>query len=124
MTKTDYLKAATNEKIPKIKVGDYYKYADIWVVTVNERVFCRQASKNNKGWYSAIIDNPQATVKFNDLEFIVAGKPPSDHKVLAEEINKAYINKYGRSFSWLSIVARLMTRKKHVNKTIELIFNQ
>ena len=123
MTKEKYLLAAEKAKMPKIKVGDYPRFADLWVVTVNGRVFCRQFSNNKKGWYSALLQNPGATIKFDNLEFKIIGKIPDDIETLTKEINKSYIKKYGRSFSWLAI-ARLMTTKTHSNKTIELFLDQ
>ena len=124
MTKEKYLVSAKKVKIPQIKVGDYPRYADIWVVVVDGRVFCRQFTKNKKGWYAALLQNPEATLKFDDLEFKILGKIPADNEALTGKINKAYIKKYGRSFSWLAIIAWLMTTKNHSSRTMELIFNQ
>ena len=124
MTKEEYIIAAENEKMPSINVGNYHKFADIWVVVTRGRVFCRQATKNKKGWYAALLENSDGALKFENDTFKVIGKPPTDIDDLTDDINKAYLKKYGRAFSWLAIVAWFMTRKKYWHKTMELIYNE
>lgn len=123
MTKRDYLTLSENEKMPKIKVGVYPRYANIWVVVVNDRVFCRQFSTSKKGWYTAVLENSKASIKFKDSEFNILGEVPADNLSLTTAINKAYLKKYGGNFHPLSIVAWLMTTRKRSNRTLELVYN-
>ena len=124
MTKNEFVVAAKKTAMPKIKIGDHPRYADIWVVSVNGRVFCRQFSKNVKGWYTAILKSPNAHRKMNGSAFNVIGKVPEFSEALSKEIGQAYLKKYGRSFHPRVFVAWLMSRRKRWGKTVELVLDQ
>lgn len=124
MTKNEFVMAAEKTAMPKIKIGNHPNYADIWVVNVNGRVFCRQFSKNEKGWYAAILKSPKAHIKMNGSGFNVIGKVPEFSEALSKEIGQAYLKKYGRRFHWFAVVAWLMSRRKRWSKTVELVLDK
>jgi len=115
-----FLRDAKVEKMPKINIGDYKHDADIWLVNVEGRVFCRQFSSNKQGWYAAFQSNSDAILKFPSRQYHVTGTPLVFSAELSKAINHEYRRKYGFKLSPLAIVGWLMTRKKHVSKTIEL----
>lgn len=121
LLKTEWIKAAESTRIAQIKVGDHPRFTNIWVVTINGRVFCRNSTGKQGGWFMTLLNNPNATIKLNNTEFQVTGKKPLDLNVVVPSINKAYKTKYGKGINMDTIMAYQFIRKKYWDKTIELI---
>jgi len=119
-TKQHILDLLKETDLPMIRVGDH-RFINIWIVVVDDRMFCRQYDFSPNSWYHAFQKNEKGVIKCGDTEFDVVGKIPEDLDKINLRINHAYINKYGDGE--YPDTAVQMTEKQHMEKTMELILN-
>lgn len=104
--------------LPKIRVGDH-RFINIWIVVVENRMFCRQYEFSSESWYHAFLKNETGAIKCGSLEFEVRGQIPEDLDEINIKINRAYIEKYGEGE--YPDTAIEMTEPPYMKKTMELI---
>jgi len=121
MTSQEIAKLVDDTVTPQIRAGKHHAFNDIWMVVVNDRIFCRQYSFSEKSWYTAFLDDPNGAIKCDDTIIPIEGRIPSDLDALQSQINAAYVEKYDKRFNHYPDIAHKMTGKLYMDRTMELI---
>lgn len=115
----DYIK--TNNLIG-IKAGsERPDFLEIWMVTVQDRIFARSWGLAEKSWYNTFLRCPAGQIQCGDTIYDIKAIIPEDLDQLIKEINQAYLTKY--NFGQNSKYALGITENKHVERTMEFIIN-
>ncbi|MCB0633193.1 MAG: DUF2255 family protein, partial [Lewinella sp.] len=69
-------------------------FLDIWMVTVEGRVFARSWNKSARSWFTAFQETGEGEIKYGDRVICVRGRQPEDDPQLTAQINQAYLRKY------------------------------
>lgn len=113
----DYI---NRHNIIEIKAGQQRTtFLEIWMVTVNDRIFARSWGLAEKSWYSTFLENTQGQIKCGKQIFNIKALVPDDLKELTPDINIAYLTKYntGSNLQY----SQGIIQPKHAQKTLEFI---
>ena len=70
------------------------KFLNIWMVTVDDRVFARSWNKSARSWFTAFQRSGEGQIRYGDRVMDVTGKKLVNEPELNERINAAYLRKY------------------------------
>lgn len=122
MSKDDLIKQIHQAKTCQIKVGETHGFRDIWVVVVNERLFCRQYAFHPKSWRSALLEGQTGYLKVSGTSVAIEGQIPSDLAEMMQQVNDAYLEKYVERLNYYPEIAKQAALlAKHQNSTVELV---
>lgn len=106
-----------------IKAGlDRPSFLDIWMVTVDNRIFARSWGFAKKSWYNSFLQNPVGQIKCGENIFQIKAIVPADNDLITEKINLTYLSKYNSRHN--IEYARGIVSKEHSNKTMEFIIDE
>ncbi|HAA10786.1 MAG TPA: hypothetical protein DCE41_03455 [Cytophagales bacterium] len=106
---------------PQIRAGEHHAFNEIWLIVVDDRIFCRQYSFSERSWYTAFLKDPTGAIKCGDAVITVEGRIPQDLDAINPKINAAYIEKYDQRLNHYPDIAHKMTGQRYMEKTMELI---
>lgn len=113
----DYIE---NNNLIGIKAGNERpNFLNIWMVTINNRVFARLWGFAEKSWYNTFLKDPNGEIKCGEKVIKITAAIPQDIKFLDKEINEAYLKKYDSGDN--SFYAHGIIKEEHVAKTMEFI---
>lgn len=120
MNKEKVIQYINSNNLIEIKAGNEREtFLEIWMVTVNDRIFARSWGFAERSWYNTFLKDNSGQIKFGEEIFNIKAQIPNDLNELEEQINQAYLNKYdsGRN----SVYAQGIIKKEHADKTMEFI---
>lgn len=117
MNKEQIIQLVRETEMPKIRSGETHRFIDIWIVTVEGRIFCR-GTRSAKGWYYAFQEEPNGAIKFGDTIIKVKGVAPDDLEAINPKVNEAYLEKYGTKYHSIALQA---TEPSFMASTMEFI---
>lgn len=71
-------------------------FLEIWMVSVNNRVFARSWNKSSRSWFTAFLDTGVGQLKYGEKVIIVKGKKLDASAPIQEGINQAYLKRYNQ----------------------------
>lgn len=116
----DYI---NSHNIIEIKAGQQRTtFLEIWMVTVNDRIFARSWGLAEKSWYNTFLQDSEGQIKCGEHIFQIKAIIPDDLKELTHDINTAYLTKYntGSNLQY----SKGIIQQKHVEKTMEFIIGK
>ncbi len=103
-----------------IKAGkERESFLEIWMVTVENRIFARSWGFAEKSWYNTFLKDNLGEIKCGETIYAIEARIPEDLSELEQEINQAYLDKYDSGEN--SFYAKGIIEEKHVAKTMEFI---
>ena len=103
-----------------IKAGkERETFLEIWMVTVENRIFARSWGFAEKSWYNTFLKDNLGEIKCGETIYKIEARIPEDLSELEEEINQAYLDKYDSGEN--SFYAKGIIEEKHVAKTMEFV---
>lgn len=103
-----------------IKAGkERESFLEIWIVTVENRIFARSWGFAEKSWYNTFLKDNLGEIKCGETIYAIEARIPEDLSELEQEINQAYLDKYDSGEN--SFYAKGIIEEKHVAKTMEFI---
>lgn len=97
MNKDQLITLVNETEMPQIRSGETHRFIDIWIVTTEERIFCRGAMSDD-GWYYAFQNEPNGAIKFGNVIVKVKGSIPDDLDEINPKVNEGYLAKYGGKY--------------------------
>ncbi len=86
-----------NNVYTEIKGGtEREKFLEIWVVTVNNRVFARSWAKSEKSWYTAFLEAGVGQLKYGNKIINVTGKKLHKNFEIHLDISKEYLQVFSQ----------------------------
>ena len=90
-----FLQCIRETQINSVRAGkDRTKFAGIWMVEVNGRIFARSYYLSDRSWYTSFLNDNNGDIKCGKEIIPVKGVKPADVDTITEAINKAYEKKY------------------------------
>lgn len=120
MNKDLALEYINSHNIIEIKAGQQRtSFLEIWMVTVNDRIFARSWGLAERSWYHTFLETPEGQIKCGEEIFKIKALVPDDLKELTPDINTAYLTKYntGSNLHY----SKGIIQQKHIEKTMEFI---
>ena len=112
-----------SHNLTRIKAGnDRETFLEIWMVTVDNRIFARSWGFAERSWYNTFLNDSNGEIKCGDQIFKIKAEIPKDLDALNEKISRAYLDKYDSGYN--SFYAKGITEQSHVDKTMEFIIQQ
>jgi hypothetical protein len=112
---------AINEFIG-LKAGkDRPNFLEIWMVVVEDRIFARSWGLAERSWYNTFLTDNKGQIKCGENIYSITAIIPEDKNMLAEKINKAYLNKY--NYGDNAGFASDMVTPERIEKTMEFVIN-
>lgn len=113
----EYIKS---HNLIELKAGNKREtFLEIWMVTVDNRVFARSWGFAEKSWYNTFLSDNKGHIKCGENIYKIEAVIPKDLNELTEQINTAYLNKY--NFGRNAVYAQGIIEQKHIDKTMEFI---
>ena len=101
-----------------IKAGkERETFLEIWMITINNRIFARSWGLAEKSWYNKFLIENKGQIKCGENIFDIVAEVPNDLIEMEEKINLAYIQKYDLGVN--SFYAQGIIKKEHAEKTME-----
>lgn len=94
-------------------------FLEIWMVTVDNRIFARSWGFAEKSWYNTFLKDNRGQLKCGETIFDIEAKIPTDLAEIETRINAAYLEKYDSGDN--SFYAQGIIKKEHAEKTMEFI---
>ncbi|WP_080779105.1 DUF2255 family protein [Chryseobacterium phocaeense] len=122
MNKDELLHYINTNSIIELKAGDQRStFLEIWMVTVNNRIFARSWGLAEKSWYYTFLEDPNGKIRCGEEIVAIKALIPEDIKDMTAEINKAYLTKYNTAQNFK--YSQGIIREKHVERTMEFIID-
>lgn len=103
-----------------IKAGkERESFLEIWMVTVENRIFARSWGFAERSWYNTFLKDNLGEIKCGETIYKIEAKIPSDLANLENKINQSYLEKYDSGEN--SFYAKGITEKEHIEKTMEFV---
>ncbi|MCT2563750.1 DUF2255 family protein [Chryseobacterium herbae] len=120
MNKDKALHYINSHNLTEIKAGNHRTtFLEIWMVTVNDRIFARSWGLAEKSWYNTFLKDPEGQIRCGDEIFNIKALVPDNLKELTPDINTAYLTKYNTAVNLK--YSKGIVEQKHVEKTIEFV---
>ncbi|PIF45742.1 uncharacterized protein DUF2255 [Chryseobacterium sp. 52] len=120
MDKAAALDYINNHTIIEIKAGEERTtFLEIWMVTVNDRIFARSWGLAERSWYNTFLENSKGQIRCGEKIFNIQALVPTDINDLTSDINTAYLTKYntGSNLKY----SKAIIKEKHIEKTMEFV---
>jgi len=92
------IEAARDAKILGVRAGEEHRYTGIWVVVVEDRIFCRSWNDKPTGWLRSFRKQPSGAIKIGDREIPVHAKMVRSSR-LRDAVSEAFAEKYNTKAS-------------------------
>ncbi|PKF75993.1 DUF2255 family protein [Chryseobacterium sp. PMSZPI] len=120
MNKDNVLDYINNNNLIGIKAGNQRPdFLEIWMVTIQNRIFARSWGLAEKSWYNTFLKCSAGQIKCNDVVYTITAVIPEDIAELTDEINKAYLTKYNSGKNRKYATGIIETQ--HIEKTMEFV---
>ena len=120
MSRQQALNWIDNNTLTGIRAGtDRERFLDIWMVSVDGRIFARSWGLSERSWYTAFHQDPIGAIRCGEQVFAVRAHIPEDLEALTPRINQAYLDKYTSEHN--RPYAEGIVRKEHAAHTMELL---
>lgn len=87
--------ALQEDTLLKVKGGTSRdRFLEIWMVTVDNRVFARSWSKSERSWFTAFLEEGLGEIGYRNQVLQVSGVKVSNDDPIQDKINQAYLTKY------------------------------
>eukprot|EP01133_Synstelium_polycarpum_P017582 gene17582-20978_t len=104
-----------------IRAGkDRTTFLNIWMVTLQNRIFARSWGLAEKSWYHSLKEGEQGAIQYGTNVVLVKGIIPHDLDAITPLINAAYLLKYDTGGD-NSYYAHGITEPQHIKHTMEFI---
>ena len=91
----DFYKHLREQNYTEVKGGIERKtFLEIWVVTVNNRVFARSWNKSKRSWFTELQKTGIGQLKYKKEVIAVTGKKVDENSEIHVLINNAYLERY------------------------------
>lgn len=71
-------------------------FLEMWMVTVDGRIFARSWNKSARSWFTAIQETGVGAIQFGDQEIAITGKKLATDDPVHPRIDQAYLDKYSQ----------------------------
>ena len=103
-----------------IKAGkERESFLEIWMVTVENRIFARSWGFAERSWYNTFLKDNLGEIKCGETIYKIEARIPLDLADIENKINQAYLEKYDSGDN--SFYAKGIIEKEHVEKTMEFV---
>lgn len=120
MNKEKALHYITHHNLTEIKAGNQRTtFLEIWMVTVNDRIFARSWGLAERSWYNTFLQDSKGQIRCGEEVFQIKALIPNDLRDLTSDINAAYLTKYNTDSNLK--YSKGIIQQKHVEKTMEFI---
>ncbi|MBB6369878.1 DUF2255 family protein [Chryseobacterium shigense] len=120
MNKETAIHYINSHNLIEIKAGNQRTtFLEIWMVTVNDRIFARSWGLAEKSWYNTFLQDPEGQIKCGEDIFNIKARVPDDLNEITSDINTAYLTKYNTDSNLT--YSKGIIQQKHIEKTMELI---
>lgn len=96
-------------------------FLEIWMVTVDNKIFARSWGFAERSWYSTFLNDSNGEIKCGNQVFKIRAEIPKDLDRLNERISQAYLNKYNSGEN--SFLCKRNYRTKPYRKNDGIYFN-
>lgn len=94
-------------------------FLEIWMVTIDNRIFARSWGFAEKSWYATFLNDKLGQIKCGDNIFQIEAKIPTDLEDIKDKMNNQYLEKYDHGDN--SIYAHGIIQEAHIAKTMEFV---
>lgn len=118
--KNEALNYINSNNLIGIKAGkNRERFLEIWMVTVDNRIFARSWGFAERSWYNTFLKDEEGQIQCGTNISNIKARVPEDLDEINEKISKAYLDKYDSGEN--SYYAKGIIEEKHAQKTMELI---
>lgn len=115
-----FIECIKGTRLLGIKAGsDRPNFLEIWMVTVEDRVFARSWGLAERSWYNSFLQNNKGEMRCGEKIVKITAIVPPDLEKINDKISEAYLKKYDHGEN--SYYAHGIVKKEHLNKTMEFI---
>ncbi|MEH6763587.1 MAG: DUF2255 family protein [Aequorivita antarctica] len=119
----DFYSHLKNYNYTEIKGGSERKtFLEIWVVSVNNRVFARSWNKSARSWFTAFLETGVGQLKYGKKIINVKGQKLEATAQIQEEINQAYIERYNQKEN--IFYSEGITQPGYLDYTMEFFYSE
>jgi len=97
-------------------------FLEIWVVTVNRRIFARSWNKSARSWFTAFLETGVGQLKYGDKVINVKGKKLDASAPIQKEINKAYLKRYNQKEN--IFYSEGISQPEYLDYTMEFFYSE
>lgn len=97
-------------------------FLEIWMVSVNNRVFARSWNKSARSWFTAFLETGVGELKYGDKVVHVKGKKLDASAPIQEEINQTYIERYNQKEN--IFYSEGITKPEYLDYTMEFFYSE
>ncbi|OUL63073.1 DUF2255 family protein [Flavobacterium sp. AJR] len=117
---TETIDFIENNNLIGIKAGnERLNFLNIWMVTVDNRIFARSWGFAERSWYNTFLKDADGEIKCRERVIKISAVIPKDIALLNKKINEAYLKKYDSGNN--SFYAHGIIKEEHIAKTMEFI---
>lgn len=119
----DFYSHLKNHNYTEIKGGiERNTFLEIWVVSVNNRVFARSWNKSARSWFTAFQETGVGQLKYGEKVINVRGKKLDSTEPIQKEINKAYLERYNQKEN--IFYSEGITQPEYLDYTMEFLYSE
>ena len=119
----DFYKHLREQNYTEVKGGIERKtFLEIWVVTVNNRVFARSWNKSKRSWFTETQKTGVGQLKYKDQVINVTGKKVDKSSEMHILINKAYRERYTEPENTFYVNG--ICQSEYTNYTMEFFYSE
>ncbi len=96
-------------------------FLEIWMVSVNNRVFARSWNKSTISWFTAFLETGIGQLKYGETVMDVNGEKLDASASTQEEINKAYLKRYNQKEN--IFYSEGITQPEYLDYTMEFFYS-
>jgi hypothetical protein len=97
-------------------------FLEIWVVSVNKRVFARSWNKSARSWFTAFLETGVGQLKYDEKIINAKGRKLEVTAQIQEEINQAYLKRYNQKEN--IFYSEGITQSEYLDYTMEFFYSE
>lgn len=97
-------------------------FLEIWIVSVNNRVFARSWNKSARSWFTAFLETGVGQLKYGEKIINVKGRKLETTAQIQQEINQAYIERYNQKEN--IFYSEGITKPEYLDYTMEFFYSE
>lgn len=118
----EFIEYLRNNTLVEIKGGTSREtFLQIWMVSVDGRVFARSWNKSKRSWFTEIEKTGVGQIKFGDAIIDIKGQKLSKNAELTRLINSRYLEKYNQVENLY--YAKGITQPEYEDFTMEFFYD-
>ncbi len=119
----EFYKHLKDHNYTEIKGGtERNTFLEIWVVSVNKRVFARSWNKSTQSWFTAFLETGVGQLKYGEKTINVKGQKLGTTDQIQEEINQAYLKRYNQKDN--IYYSKGITQPEYLDYTMEFRYSE